>query len=80
MIFGKTDEQIRARRRKEREKDIGKYKAGYWFAWHPAVLEDGRVAWLSVVYRKPGPEWSMFRWWYYDPDQAPDLKRISSNT
>ena len=23
-----------------------------WFAWYPVILEDGRTAWFSTIYRR----------------------------
>ena len=39
MIFGQTNEQFRRWRP--------------WYAWRPVRLQDGRMAWLARVERRP---------------------------
>ena len=47
MILGKTWEQ----KYWEREREMKK-KTGPWFAWRPVILVDGRLVWLSTVFRR----------------------------
>ena len=62
MIFGKTAEQRHTIRNKKRRKKISWHS---WFAWYPALMEDGRVVWMKLVERrrvKSGSRDAEFRW------------------
>lgn len=49
MIFGKTHDQ-----KKEEDKLFlwDNYLGDVWFAWYPVKLDDGRWAWLSLVWKR----------------------------